>query len=114
MNTQRHSIEKIAVFFCKDFPTVVRRIRCKEPISHLETAHTFVDGYSDSNGDIHIPEEQSNFIREKVVSGHTVTGYLRLSDNYGFIPVSDELEKSAAKTVNDKILEKLFLENLPN
>lgn len=104
MNTQRQSMETIAVFFCKDFSTVIGRVQCKEPLSLLETAHTFVEGCSDSNGDIQIPEEQSIFIWEKTASGYIVTGYLRLSDHYGFVPFSDEPEKSAAIAVNEKIL----------
>jgi hypothetical protein len=114
MDTRAHSMEQIAVFFCKDFPEVVRRVRCKEPLFLLETSHSFMPSFTDSNGDIQIPMEQAEFIRAVVTKGYTVTLFLRLSDHYGFVPFSDELETSAAMAVNEKILGKLSLGTLPN
>ena len=103
MSTSIPSTEKIAVFFCKDFQKLLNKIKDKKP-SFLKTSQSFVDGFSDSNGDIRLTRESVDFINAMVANGYTVTAFVRLSDSYAFVPFTDEFETSAAMAVNEKIL----------
>jgi hypothetical protein len=113
MNTSIRSTEKIAVFFCKDFQELLGKMKDKQP-SFLNTSHSFVDGFSDSSGNIQLTEESVNFINAMVANGCTVTAFVRLSDSYAFVPFTDEFEKSAAMAVNEKILGEAPLNPLLN
>ena len=105
MSTHIRSTEKIAVFFCKDFQKLLRKMKDKEP-SFLETSHSFVDGFSDLNGDIQLTKESVDFVKSMAANGYTVTTYVRLSDSYAFVPFTDEIEVRGAIAVSGKILEK--------
>jgi hypothetical protein len=113
MSTHIHSTEKIAVFFCKDFQKLLRKMKDKEP-NFLETSHSIVDGYTDSNGDIRLTQESEGFINAMVANGYTVTAFVRLSDSYRFVPFTDAFEKLAATAVNQRIFGKMSPEALSN
>jgi hypothetical protein len=116
MNTAAHSMEPISVFFCKDFPEVIRKARCKEPL-FLETSHSFLKGFLHSSGNEAVtvmPKESLNFIDAMAANGYTVTAYVGLSDFNAFIPFDDEFEASAANAVNKKVLGEAFPEAQSN
>jgi hypothetical protein len=116
MKTAEQSMEPIAVFFCKDFPEVVRKARCKEP-HFLETSHSFLKGtlqLSGTEATTVIPKESLHIIDAMTADGYTVTAYVRLSDFNTFIPFDDEFEASTANAVNKKILGEAFPEAKPN
>jgi hypothetical protein len=116
MKTAEQCMEPIAVFFCKDFPEVVRKARCKEP-HFLETSHSFLNGTLHLSGNeaiTVIPKESLHIIDAMTANGYTVTAYVRLSDFNTFIPFDDEFEASTANAVNKKILGEAFPEAKPN
>jgi hypothetical protein len=113
MSTHIRSTEKIAVFFCKHFQKLLRKMKDKKP-NFLETSHSVVDGYTDSNGDIRLTQESEGFINAMVANGYTVTAFVRLSDSYRFVPFTDAFEKSAATAVNQRIFGKMSPEALSN
>jgi hypothetical protein len=111
MNTKRRYMKQIIVFFCKDFPEVVRKMLSKEPIPSLETLHSFVEGVSfptDKTAITGMTKESWDFIDIVVANGYTVTAFVRAFDFCAFVPFTDDPEKSAAMAVNEKILAKFF------
>jgi len=115
MSTANESFCKIAVFFCKDFPEVVRKALRQEP-HHAKVEIRVLDGILVSSGnDGFTPwsEESAGIIDSLVAQGYTVTAYMRLSDAEAFVPVVDEIEYAVATAVNKVILERLCLELSP-
>lgn len=105
-------MDQMAVFFCKDFPEVVRKARCNEPTFH-ETRYILVDGFICWNGEAAAPliwKESSDFIDWMVAKGYSVTAFVRLSDFFEYVPFDDEFEKSAAMVVNKPIFAEAFPE----
>jgi hypothetical protein len=109
-------MDSIALFFCKDFPEVVRKAQRNER-TFLDTRHSVVDGLVCWNGEAAsalISQEASDFIDSMATNGYTLTAYLRLSDLFAVIPITEESEKAVAMVVNERILAKAFPEALPN
>jgi hypothetical protein len=105
-------METIAVFFCKDFPEVVRKAQCNEA-PFLETRHSLEHGFIYWNGEAAAPlisQKSSDFIDWMATNGYTVTAFVRLSDFFEFVPFDDEFEKSAAMAVNKQIFAEAFPE----
>jgi len=109
-------MDRIDVFFCKDFPEVVRQARCNEAI-FLETKHSLVDGLIYWTGEVHstaISQKVSEYIDLMAANGYTVTAFVRLSDFFEVIPIPEEFQKAVAMTVNKRIFAEAFPEVLPN
>ena len=103
---------KIAVFFCMDFPEVVRKALRQEP-QHAKLAFRVLDGFLHSKGNECFTlwtKESAAIIDSLVAQGYTVTGYMRLKDAQAFVPFDDEVEYAVATAVNKEILESLCLE----
>ena len=103
-------MDSIALFFCKDFPEVVRKAQRHQRM-FLHTRHSLVNGLIYWNGEAPsalISQECSDFIEWMVADGYTLTAYLRLSDFFAVVPLIDEFEKTVAAAVNEYILAEAF------
>jgi hypothetical protein len=108
VRTKTNATQEIAVVFCKDFPELVRRVQCQEPL-FPEVFLSFVKGFvnwTGGTGFTMLPAESEHFIETTVASGYTVTAYVQLPDLQAFVPFTDEAEKSVAAAANQKILGK--------
>jgi hypothetical protein len=115
MSTVNQSFCKIAVFFCKDFPEVVRQARCQKP-QFATLALRILDGFLHSSGNSCITvwtKESAAIIDSLAVQAYTVTGYMRLIDAQAFVPFDDKVEYAVATAVNKEILENWCLELSP-
>jgi hypothetical protein len=109
-------METIAVFFCKQFPEVVRKAQCNEP-TFPETKHSLVYGYLYWTGEATAPlisRKASDFIDSMATNGYTVTAFFRLCDFFELVPFDDEFEKSVAMSVNKQIVAEAFPEGPSN
>jgi hypothetical protein len=106
MVIKTNATQQIAVIFCKDFPELVRRVQCQEPL-FPEAFLSFVRGFvnwTGSMGMTMMPAESEQFIATKVANGYTVTAYVRLPDLHAYVPFTGKAEMSAAAAANQKIL----------
>jgi hypothetical protein len=115
MDRSKQSLTAIAVFFCKDFPEVVRQARCQKPQFATLTLR-ILDGFLHSSGKNCVTfwkNDSADIIDSLVAQGYTVTGYMRLIDAQAFVPFDDEVEDAVATAVNKVLLESLCLELSP-
>jgi hypothetical protein len=109
-------VDKIAVFFCKNFLEVVRKAQCKEPV-FLETKHSLIDGLFYWNGKSTcqlISQQFAKFMDLMTVEGYTVTDFVRVSDFAEVVPITEQFQKTVAMMVNKRIFAEAFPEALPN
>jgi len=107
-------MDKLLVVFCKDFADVVESARNNKPCQ-LITAHSFVDGCIEMMGNtamVILGTAMAELIDGTIANGYSVTAYVRLSDFFGYVPVTDEFENSVARAVNARVCAKEFPELL--